>query len=327
MMTSINKALRALIAAAFALALHAQPAPPPARWLPLIGEYHRDYGVFHVYEKDGRLTVMVDRLFEYSLTEETPNRFRFPAGMYDHALAEFSDRGLRIGSILFPRLPDPAQPGVTFRITPLKPVDELRAEARRASPPSESGEFRRPDLVELVSLDATIHLDVRYATTNNFLGTPFYTQARAFLQRPAAEALVRAHRWLKTQGYGLLVHDAYRPWMVTRMFWDATPPDKRIFVADPAQGSRHNRGCAVDLTMYDLKTGAPAEMTGGYDEMSDRSYPDFPGGTSRQRWHRALLRHAMEQEGFRVFEFEWWHFDYAEWPKYPILNVAFENLR
>jgi D-alanyl-D-alanine dipeptidase len=105
------------------------------------------------------------------------------------------------------------------------------------------------------------------------------------------------------------------------MFWDGTPPDKHIFVADPSHGSRHNRGCAVDLTLYDLNTGRPVEMVGLYDEMSPRSYPDYPGGTALARWHRQLLRRAMEDESFTVYEFEWWHFDYKDWRKYPILNV------
>ena len=132
--------------------------------------------------------------------------------------------------------------------------------ARAAAPPKESGEFRQPDLVELTKLDPTIKLEIRYATNNNFFGTVFYSEARAFMQRPAAESVVRANRKLKAQGYGLLIHDAYRPWYVTKVFWDATPDDKKLFVADPSKGSRHNRGCAVDLTLYDLKTGKPVEM-------------------------------------------------------------------
>jgi D-alanyl-D-alanine dipeptidase len=210
----------------------------------------------------------------------------------------------------------------SFHIQPLKPVAELRREAMAATPPHEAGDFQKPDLVELALLDPTIKLDIRYASTNNFMRSPFYSQARAFLERPAAMALVRAHAKLKSKGYGLLIHDAYRPWYVTKMFWDGTPPDKHVFVADPQQGSRHNRGCAVDLTLYDLKTGKPGEMPSQYDEMSTRAYPDYPGGTSRARWHRDVLRRAMEGEGFTVYDAEWWHFDYKDWPKYPILNVA-----
>ncbi len=146
------------------------------------------------------------------------------------------------------------------------------------------------------------------------------------MQKPAAEAVVRVHKKLDEQGYGLLVYDGYRPWSVTKMFWDATPEKQRVFVADPGQGSRHNRGCAVDLTLYDRKTGKPVEMVGGYDEMSDRSYPDYLGGTSLQRYHRDLLRRAMQEGGFTVYEAEWWHFDYKDWRKYPILNKTFEQL-
>ena len=137
---------------------------------------------------------------------------------------------------------------------------------------------------------------------------------------------MRASKALAKRGYGLLIHDGYRPWYVTKMFWDATPEADHIFVADPQNGSRHNRGCAVDLTLYDLATGKPVEMTGGYDEMSTRSYPDYPGGTSLERWHRDLLRKTMEAEGFKVYEFEWWHFDYADWAKYQVMNVPFEQL-
>ena len=215
---------------------------------------------------------------------------------------------------------------VSFRIIPLRPVEELRVEALKESPPREQGTFLAPDLVELVKLDPTIKLDIRYATTNNFLGTPLYTQARAFLQRPAAEALVRAHRELKVQGYGLIIHDGYRPWYVTEIFWKATPDDKKIFVANPAEGSRHNRGCAVDLSLYDLQTGKEVEMPSGYDEMTKRSYADYPGGTAEERARRALLRHAMEKQGFAVNPDEWWHFDYQDWKRYPIQNARFEDL-
>ncbi len=213
-----------------------------------------------------------------------------------------------------------------FRITPVRPVAELREEALRATPPHEDGPFRPPELVELVSLDSTIHLDIRYASTRNFLGTPLYTQARAFLQRPAAEALVRVHQRLEAQGYGLLVHDGYRPWYVTKIFWDATPPAQHEFVADPAEGSRHNRGCAVDLTLYDVRTGRPVTMPSLYDELSPRAYADYSGGTAEQRRLRTLLRRAMEAEGFTVYPQEWWHFDYRDWRAYGIQNVRFEEL-
>jgi D-alanyl-D-alanine dipeptidase len=231
-----------------------------------------------------------------------------------------------VGDKTFARSDAGSDPSSFYHVAPVQPVAELREKALRLAQPAEAGPFRKPDLVELVTFDPAIHLDIRYASANNFLSTPVYTQARAFMQRPAAEALLHVLHKLQPLGYGLLIHDAYRPWYVTKIFWDATPPQGKIFVADPQKGSKHNRGCAVDLTLYDLSTGQPIEMPGLYDEMSPRSFPNFPGGTSLQRWHRDLLRRAMESEGFTVNEDEWWHFDYQDWKQYGILNVPFEKL-
>ncbi|MEO6120361.1 MAG: M15 family metallopeptidase [Terriglobales bacterium] len=213
-----------------------------------------------------------------------------------------------------------------FRIQPVRPVAELRAEALQAQPPVETGDFLPTDLVQLGKLDPTIKLDIRYAGTNNFLSTRMYSSAKAFLQRPAAEALVRAHKKLRTQGYGLLIHDGYRPWYVTKMFWDATPPAQHAFVANPKTGSRHNRGCAVDLTLYELKSGRAVEMPSLYDEFSERAAPTYSGGTPEQRSRREALRAAMESEGFTVNSDEWWHFDYKDWKRYRIGNEPFEKL-
>jgi D-alanyl-D-alanine dipeptidase len=147
------------------------------------------------------------------------------------------------------------------------------------------------------------------------------------MQRPAAEALVRAHHALKSLGYGLLIHDAYRPWYVTKIFWDATPQAKKWLVANPAEGSKHNRGSAVDLTLYDLKSGKPVQMVSTYDESTERAYAEYPGGTSRQRWYRELLRQAMEAQGFVVNPQEWWHFDHEDWRSYRIGNIPFSKIK
>jgi D-alanyl-D-alanine dipeptidase len=196
-----------------------------------------------------------------------------------------------------------------------------------AKPPAETGEFKPSDLAELIQLDSTIRLDIRYATSNNFVGRPLYTEAKAFLQRPAAEALARANASLHQLGYGLLVFDGYRPWSVTKLFWKVTSKQNKKFVADPKKGSRHNRGCAVDLTLYDVKTGKEVEMTGGYDEMTERSYPGYKGGTDEQRKMRDLLRLKMEANGFTVSQFEWWHFDFNGWEKYHIENIPFSEIK
>ncbi len=309
-----------------------KPADAPPQWKEWIGEYGSDNFIYSVRESQGRLWISSSRGGEWQFfdapiekNEQAMSANGAPLAAKFHRAAD-GVLTLITDDVAWSRRSYGVDEHHVARTKPLRPVDELRAEALKATPPVESGSLRKPDLVELASLDPTIHLDIRYATSNDFLGTPVYSQARAFLQRPAAEALLRVQRKLSALGYGLLIHDAYRPWYVTKIFWDATPPEGKIFVADPAQGSRHNRGCAVDLTLYDLPTGRPIEMPGTYDEMSPRSFPDYPGGTSLQRWHRDLLRRAMESEGFSVYEAEWWHFDYKDWKEYPILNVPFEKL-
>ncbi len=196
-------------------------------------------------------------------------------------------------------------------------------------PPKEAGPFRPSDLVELVQLDPTIRLDIRYATTNNFLHRPVYAQARAFLQRPAAEALVRAHRALRAKGYGLVVFDGYRPWSVTKIFWDsASEAERKIeFVANPQKGSRHNRGCAADISLFDLATGREVAMPSGYDEFSERAFPSYAGGNAEARALRDLLRATMEAEGFTIYPAEWWHFDFQDWRHYGLQDVPFDAIR
>jgi len=313
------------------------PTPKPSdtsgKWKGLIGEYGWDHDVLYVFEKNAQLNVLIEWTEFDALKQTSDDVFQFPSsGLYDGERAVFTRDAagnatqVQVSGVIFKRRPTGDVAGGIFRLPPVKNLDELRKQALADHPPVETGDFRQPDLVELATLDPTIKLEIRYATTNNFLSTPVYSQPRAFLQRPAAEALLRAHKRLKEMGYGLLIHDAYRPWYVTKIFWDATPQPQRIFVANPSEGSRHNRGCAVDLSLYDLATGKPIEMAGVYDEMSERSYPGYPGGTSLQRWHRELLRRVMEDEGFLVYDFEWWHFDFAGWQKYPILNITFDQI-
>jgi CubicO group peptidase (beta-lactamase class C family)/D-alanyl-D-alanine dipeptidase len=303
-------------------------------WEGLIGEYGWDHDVLYVHERDGKLWVLIE-WFEFDPLEQvTEDHFKFPEyGLYQGEDVYFTrDKAgraveVRAANVVFKRRAAGPEPGAKqLRLEPTRPIKEIRQEALAASPPEERGHFRKSELVELVKNDPNLKLDIRYAGAENFLGVPFYSEARAFLQKPAADALKRAHERLREEGYGLVIFDGYRPWFVTKIFWEATPDQHKFLVADPAQGSRHNRGAAVDLTLYDLKTGREVEMTGTYDEASDRTYPDYPGGTSLQRWHRDLLRRAMESEGFTVYPEEWWHFDYNDWREYPIQNTPFEKL-
>lgn len=330
----------------------------PMYWLPLVRPAHRfDFGnglwpttftrrieaagnprkVRISWELGSGTTTAMFSILSSDESRAFPERLDSRIGEYGHAespdyVAErngemvviHSDgRVEALNSLPGQRLPEPNR---NFRIRLEKPLAELRKIADSATPPVQAPGLRPAELVNLAGLSSEIHFDIRYATENNFMGTPLYSKAAAYLQKPAAEALLRAHGELRGLGFGLLIHDAYRPWRVTKMFWEATPQAQRNFVANPQSGSRHNRGCAVDLSLYELSTGLPVSMPSGFDEFSARAYPDYPGGTSRQRWLRGLLRQAMERQGFTVNDDEWWHFDYKDWRQYPVLNLSFEEL-
>ncbi len=309
-----------------------KPEPCKEAWSDLIGEYGWDYNTLFIIEKNNRLHALIEWFFMYPLQEEEEDVYAFPDfGLYHGEKIHFerNNNGRVIAAnaagIVFNRRPM-AEDGATFKIKPILPIEEIRDAALKAEPPKADETALMPDLVELIDLDPTIKLDIRYATTNNFMDKVFYGQPRAFLQRPAAEALVRVQQKLKQQGLGLMIHDAYRPWYVTKMFFDATPALQKIFVANPFPGSIHNRGAAVDLTLFDIKQNQVVQMVSGFDEFSERAFPEYPGGTASQRWYRELLRDAMEAEGFTVYKWEWWHYNYEKAGDYPILNLRFEEL-
>jgi len=319
----------------FAFEFARMPDSSPARWAGLIGEYGVDSTMrWYALERERRVWILDHQSNYVPLGERSDSVFDAPLAttavsgeVRFHRDSTGRAVSIQVGNLTLPRRNIEPPPGTTqLRITPVRPVEELRREALAAKPPVEAGSFKQTDLVELTMVDSTIKLDVRYAGENNFLGTRLYEQARAFLQRPAAQALARANKTIRPLGYTFLVHDAYRPWYVTKIFWDATPDSLRWLVANPAQGSKHNRGAAVDLTLYELETGKPVEMPSTYDESSTRAHATYPGGTAQQRWHRQLLRRALEHEGFVVNPLEWWHFDYKDWKNYPIINMPFSQV-
>ncbi len=304
---------------------HRAPAPPSFAMVRLVGQYGTANSVLDISEQCGSLFIN-GRGFSWAELVPAENgawqaggkRLTFAPG--DPAPAVTID-GEQLARHDFG-----AEVEARIHAEVHADLDRVRKAALAATPPTEPAPRHASDLVPLKSIDPTIHVDTIYASTRNFMGIPIYERAGAYMQRPAAEGVARASKALHRYGYGLLVTDAYRPWYATKMFWDATPPEDHNFVADPSQGSRHNRGCAVDLTLYDLKTGKPVEMTGRIDEMSARSIANYPGGTTRQRWFRALLRQAMEAQGFSVYPDEWWHFDYKDWPDYNIGTATYTDL-
>jgi D-alanyl-D-alanine dipeptidase len=167
------------------------------------------------------------------------------------------------------------------------------------------------DLVAVTSVNARIALDIRYATTNNFTGRRVYPEAKAFLRKPTALKLGKAQQKLEERNLSLKVYDAYRPLSVQKIFWKIMPDER--YVADPAKGSRHNRGSAVDVTMVELQSGRELNMPSGYDDFSPRAFYSFTNLPPEAVSNRALLRAVMSDCGFIPFETEWWHFDDADW--------------
>jgi zinc D-Ala-D-Ala dipeptidase len=189
----------------------------------------------------------------------------------------------------------------------------------RVRMPVDPGATAMPDLVDLARHDPRLRFDIQYATRNNFMRRVLYPVARALAQRPAADALKRVQDRAVAAGYGLLIHDAYRPWRITRMMWDETPPAQREFVANPANGSRHNRGCAIDLSLH--RGGVPVSMPSPYDDFTPAAYRSYMGGTADQNANRARLEEWMVAEGFIPLPNEWWHFDWRDWRLYPIMDT------
>jgi zinc D-Ala-D-Ala dipeptidase len=181
-------------------------------------------------------------------------------------------------------------------------------------------------LIEIKSKTSGIQLDLRYASANNFTRRALYSQSRAFLQGVAADALMRARDSAMKEGYGLTLFDAYRPWRVTKQLWDATPRRQRNYVANPKRGSRHNRGCAVDLSLHALETGALVEMPSAFDDFSERAHRNYMRASAEAIANRARLARYMEGEGFIGMSNEWWHFDYKDWQDFPVLDLPFEDL-
>ncbi len=330
-------------------ALGEPPSPPPPQWVPLLGRYEENHSThFILREEGGILEILLSPPGEkppatlnfrnttygvYPLSKTGTDTFTLHSvnGFQNDTLSfqrdpqEYGYKALW-GPRVFERVFYGPDRGDTFRITPVRPIDEIREEAFRSTPPSEEGNFLEAELVDLSTLEPKLILDLKYATEDNFMGVPLYATSRAFLQQPAAEALSRAHRVFRSLGYGMVVFDAYRPWFVTKMFWEATPDEQKNFVGNPRYGSRHNRGCAVDIALIELDSGELVDFGGGFDEFTDRSFTDYPGGSARSRWYRAFLEQIMAENGFIVYADEWWHFDFHTWFRYPIMNTGFEDL-
>ncbi|MEG5058811.1 M15 family metallopeptidase [Microcoleus sp. A2-C5] len=178
-------------------------------------------------------------------------------------------------------------------------------------------------LVDIRKVNPNIRLDIRYATANNFLKRKLYSQAKCALRSSVAQKLALVQTDLEKIGLGLKVYDCYRPFSVTKQMWEVWPDPN--YVANPARGSRHNRGAAVDLTLVD-RTGKELEMPTPYDDFTKKAHRDYNGGSAQSRKNRQTLENAMKKQGFIGITTEWWHFDSEDWQKFAILDVSLTEI-
>lgn len=179
-------------------------------------------------------------------------------------------------------------------------------------------------LVEIKKEIPSILLDIKYATKDNFMQQVMYNEAKAFARKPVVEQLKKIQAYLKPKGYGLKIFDAYRPYEITVAFWEKAS-DKN-FVANPAKGSKHNRGCAVDLTLVDLKTGKDVPMPTPYDSFEEAAAPHYQKLPKAVIKNRDFLIATMHAHGFKVINNEWWHFDFNSWQDYDLMDIPFKKL-
>ena len=179
-------------------------------------------------------------------------------------------------------------------------------------------------LVDVARLIPGLVLDIRYATARNLLGRPVYSQARALLRQPVAEALSRVQTALGCLGLGLCVYDAYRPYSVTVSFFEQVRDEQ--FAAPPWRGSRHNRGCSVDVGLVDRASGRQLPLPTDFDELTPAAHSHFSRLPSHVLFNRSILMAAMKQQGFVNYPGEWWHFDHHRWSDFDLLDLPFEEL-
>ncbi|HMJ71239.1 MAG TPA: M15 family metallopeptidase [Cyclobacteriaceae bacterium] len=180
------------------------------------------------------------------------------------------------------------------------------------------------ELVNLEKFIPGIVLDIRYATTNNFTGEKIYNLSRAYARKPVADALKKAQAEFKKAGVGIKIFDAYRPYKATVRFYEVY--HDTTYVASPYRGSRHNRGCAIDMTIVDLKTGKDLQMPTEFDSFKKEAWPTTPVKDPVIKKNRDLIISVMESNGFKVNASEWWHFDFVGWKKYEVMDIDYEEL-
>ena len=325
-----------------ATVVSAKPVPRDISYI--LGLYYGEGSRFLIRENDGNLELLYnydsesrdfshsntfplkkEHFDSYTINEAGPVLSAEEAVRFERN-AQGQGITCSIGGKRFSRFFYPGQNNNAFRFPAAANYDALVKEAAAAVEPANLQQGQAVQLVNLLTTVPQVKLDLRYASANNCFGKPLYPVAKAYAGANVAAALTKVAHSLAQDGYGLLIWEAYRPWSASKLAYDLLPAANKNMLASPAQGDIHNTGLAVDVSLYDLKTGAPLTMISDYDEISPRQYSKFPGGTTEQRYLRDYLQHVMHQNGFTTSAMEWWHFTLGAGTGFCRLNQPLTSL-
>ena len=311
----------------------------------LLGMYYGNGSQFLIRENQGRLELVYrfdgdDKDFSgsnvyplkkehfdsYTINEVGPIMGTEAAVRFER---DSDGRGITcsVGGKRFSRYFYPGQKDNENRFPSVNNADQLAKAAAEAVEPPALQKGTAAQLVNLAAAVPNLKVDLRYGSANNLFGRPLYEGAKAYASTETAAALKIAAQLLNAKGYGLLVWEAYRPWSASKLAYDLLPADGKGMLPAPEKGDVHNTGLAVDVSLYDLKTGLPLPMISDYDEISPRQYPHYAGSSSSLRFLRDYLAEVMQKAGFKASGMEWWHFSLNEGAGYAKLNLPFSSLQ
>ena len=307
------------------------PLPHTVQYDDYTGSYGAHPNTIHILERENGLYAHTDWINFYQLRRARQDSFVFPDYGYfngEQLAFERDDDGEVMGAYIanmaLPKLPRVESPALQ-RVYPEESVGAILNRAASATPPMELGSFQESNLIDLTMVDPLISLDMQLANGSNFLRQPLVQEQRAFLQQPVADALFRARDEFHRRGYGLLIHEAYHPWYVTKTFHESLPDSLNHYYASPETGSCHNRGAAVSLSLFALGTGEIIPMPTPFNTFSAKAHSDYPFLEPVERANRELLRLVMQREGFRPNPNKWWNFEHDLCSQYPVMNESFDQ--
>ncbi len=307
---------------------NAVPAPGNPKFLEYTGVYGNPNHPYTFVENNDMLYVLDGWSHTYALTSDSIDQFTLPVDeMFGGEYVTFErDENDQIVSVVFANMPLDKLRESTYStafasLALTQPIGDISSTLPMPESMSNVAGTKPNEMVDLALVDPLINLDVRYATENNLLSTKIYSESRALLQQPVAEAVFRIQRHIRNMGYELVIYDTYQPWYISQLIWSSVPDSLKFFFNDPQQDICQNNGTAVSLSLFQFNAGEPVPMPTGYDVLTPHAHADSPLPEMNLRWNRDFLRRLMEAEGFTVDAKKWWHFTHKSCDQYPVMNT------